>query len=193
MKTLRNMFICGILILASSSYATELVYEIPVTYGDVVGAVERLANEPRTKPFKVPNLPAIIEGKDIVVETYAKPSVRYYRGKAYLDTPMGRMHKFDKQIEVWGKPDKYIIKGSVDIGWTGFDRCSIVRSIKNRIISKAECMVLQMEKKKIMEYASRIETVEVEKPGVSWGSILYKVWDIGVDILTKIDDKKVAD
>lgn len=162
---------------ASTQAKHEMTYRIEHSYGDVVAAVERLANEPRKRPFKVPNLPAMIEGKDAIVTTWVQPSQRYYRVNIRLERPIGRLLRFDKQLEVFGKPDHYVLKSTVDIDWQGFDRCRLLARIKARVLAKAECMVLQMERDKVMDYARRIGTPEVEQED-SMSSIFVAAWEL---------------
>jgi hypothetical protein len=173
-----------------SLFGHERVYTIDHSYGDVVAAVERLANEPRTKPFKVPNLPAIIHGKDIIVTTYARPSIRYYSVEIRLEKPLGKLHTFDKQLEVWGKPDKYILRSTIDIGWGRNNVCGIIGCIKQAFLDKAESMILSIEKAKIMKYANRIGTPEVETER-SWGLIFHNIWVLGLEIVDKWKDNNV--
>ena len=160
-----------------------MVYRIDRSYGDVVAAVERLANEPRTKPFKVPNLPALINGRDIVVTTYIQPSRRYYRVVIQLEHPIGRLCRFDKTLEVWGKSDHYVLRSTVHIDWMDF-RSRLANRIKDRVVALAECEVLKMERCKIQDYARRIGTPVVEKPD-SWGLILFDAWDLGIRVYDK--------
>lgn len=176
-------------LICSTSYGKQqLTYYVPNSYGDVIAAVERLANEPRRVPFKVPNLPALIEGKDLHITTDFRPSRRHYIVNIVLENDIGKLNQFDLKIEVWGKPKYYVIRSTVDIGWDDF-RCRLLNKIKDRIVSQAECAVLCLEKQKVMEYSSRIKTVEVEQP-ITWSKIASDTFDVITLIILKIDDAK---
>lgn len=162
-------------------------YQIDKSYGDVIAAVERLANEPRKVPFKVPNLPALIEGKDVRIQTDFRPAVRHYVVKIMLEQPIGKLHTFNKTLEVWGKKDHYIIQSTVNIGWGRDNRCDLIARIKQRILDKAECAVLLLEKRKIDEYAARISTKEVEQ-SITWGKIGSDAFDLFTLILLKFGE-----
>jgi hypothetical protein len=168
----------------------QIEYQVNNSYGDVVAAVERLANEPRKVPFKVPNLPALIEGKDIHITTDFRPSVRHYVVNITLENNIGKLNKFEKTLEVWGKKDSYIVRSTVDIGWDDF-KLGILNNIKNKIVAKAECSILCLEKQKIMEYSARIETKPVEQP-ITWGKIASDTFDLMTLIVLKFEDVKQA-
>jgi hypothetical protein len=178
------------MLIASICYTAnakeQLTYSIDKSYGDVIAAVERLANEPRKVPFKVPNLPALIEGKDIHITTDFRPSVRHYVVKIVLENNIGKLNQFDKTLEVWGKKDSYTIRSTVDIGWDDFN-CGILNRIKDRIVAKAECAILCAEQRKIMEYSARIGTKPVEQP-ITWGKIASDTFDLITLIIFKMNE-----
>ena len=175
-------------LLCSSARAEHQIrYQVDKTYYDVVAAVERLVNEKRRVPFKVPNLPALIEGKDIRIQTDFRPTLRHYVVNITLENPIGKLHTFNNTIEVWGKKDHYLIQHTVNIGWGGCNRCRWVAGIKQRILDKAECAVLLLEKGKIVEYAARIETVKVEQP-ITWSKIGSDTFDLITLLIAKLND-----
>lgn len=180
--------LCLLVILSSTSlYAEEcMVYTVPHTYKDLVATVEKVVNEPRTKPFRVPNLPVIIEGKDISIQVYIKPSQRYYRAKITLDKPIGKLTRFNKTIEIWGQSDKYVIRSSVDIKWGRDITLPIISKIKEKIIHSAECGILCVEKNKILEYSGKMEK-NLEKE-ISWCIILQDAWILYDDLKRKLND-----
>lgn len=161
----RLVFVLLVLSCTASYAQQSLSYSVPHSYWEVVAAIERVVNEPRKRPFKVPNLPALIHGKDFVVTTSARPATREYRASVKLVRPIGRLTRFDHSIVVRGLPDHYEIRSSIDIDWR-WNICLGSRIVQ-RVVSKAECMVLQLERRKVAEYNARIETPEVEQPD-SW-------------------------
>jgi len=153
---------------------TDLSYTIDKTYGNVVAAVEQRANEHRTTPFKVPNLPVIIEGKDISVSFYARPSIRYYQVDVNLEKNIGKLVKFDKKLQVWGRSNDYLIKSTVNIEW-GKESCvPLINRVKQRIINNVECKVLQLEKQRFMYHVSKMGKAETQQEE-SWYYILWLI------------------
>ena len=164
----------NVLLLLPIILGTDLTYTIDKTYGDVVAAVEQRANEHRTTPFKVPNLPVIIEGKDISVSFYARPSIRYYQVDVNLEKNIGKLVKFDKKLQVWGRSNDYLITSTVNIEW-GKESCvPLINRVKQRIINNVECKVLQFEKTKLLNYASKMGQPKQETE-ISWYYILWLV------------------
>ena len=161
-----------VLLLASTAQAQQqITYRIERSYGDVAAAVERVVNEPRHTPFKLPNLPALIEGKDIVLTTTIDPTRRAY--VANMEVKKGRL-SFIHKVELWGKPDHYVIRATVDIDWCW--RARFGSRIVASLVSRAECTVLQMEKCKVLEYARQMETPEVELAQDSLTKILIDAY-----------------
>ena len=172
---LRTTILLAALLLTSTAQAQhKMSYRVDKTYGDVVAAVERLANEPRERPLKIPNFPAILSDKDLKVTTVIDPSTRTYTVRIELALQaMGNLAKFLHTIKVTGHPDHYVVESYVDIDWhdTGFGS-RIVNCVASRIIPRAECQFLCMEKAKVLEYAAQMETPEVELDQDSWGKVL---------------------
>lgn len=167
---LKALIISLVLILPSIATASEIQYRVNKSYYDVVAAVEKIINEPRERPIKIPNLPVLLGDKDIVVTTYVRPATRYYSVTIELNKPIGKLTRFDKKIEIFGQKSSYLIVSSVDIEY-GRQSCLLINRIKDKIITNVEYTLLVAEKRQLLRYATKIEAApEYAEP--SWYYIL---------------------
>ncbi len=153
------------------SQASEIQFRVNRSYSDVVAAVEQLANEPRTVPFKVPNLPVLIRGKDIIIKTYIRPATRFYSVEISLDKPIGKLYNFEQVLEVRGQGDSYLVRLSVDLGYGKEFNCQIINRIKNSIITNIEYKILSIEKSRILYHASHMNT-QASAEEYSWYQLI---------------------
>lgn len=164
---IKKLIISLAVLLPSLASASEIEYRVNKSYYDVVAAVEKIINEPRERPIKIPNLPVLLGDKDVVVTTYIRPATRYYSVTIGLNKPIGKLTRFDKKIEIFGQKDSYRIVSSVDIEYGKTSCLQIVNRIKDKIITNVEYTLLAAEKKQLLRYASHIEAApEYTEP--SW-------------------------
>lgn len=100
-------------------------------------------------------LPKELFAADVSVHVYAKPQQHYYKFTINLDTPVNKLVRFNKVLEIWALPDKTIFKSSVGISY-GKERhvpLRWVNKVKHWILNKVECAILMAEQKKILELA----------------------------------------
>lgn len=84
-------------------------------------------------------IPDIIKDANIKVTIEAYPKQRYYKTKVELLTPINRVCKFTKTLEVWD--DKQVVRSSIDI-----DLNLRLRFLKRILEPRIECAILQAEK-----------------------------------------------
>lgn len=171
-NSLRLLIWATVFVGSGSTFGqTCLEYRVNQNYKKVVAAVERVMNEPRTRKVKVPDLPAYIEGADVVyskieidaVNRKYNATIKYKRGALFLE----------HRVKLWWTGNDYSIEAYINIDWcaTGFGS-RVANCVARRIVvPRAEMKFLCIEKAKVYEYSDRIDTVEVEQPD-SWVLIL---------------------
>lgn len=167
---LKKILISLLLLFAPVVSASEIQYRVNKSYYDVVAAVEKIINEPRERPIKIPNLPVLLGDKDIVVTTYVRPATRYYSVTIELNKPIGKLTRFDKKIEIFGQKSSYLIVSSVDIEY-GRQSCLLINRIKDKIITNVEYTLLAAEKRQLLRYAAKLDA-PYEHDVYSWYYIL---------------------
>jgi len=184
---MKHIILLALLVPASAEAQQQMEYRVKQDYESIVRAVERVMNEPRERPVQIPNLPAIVGASDLVQATTSiNPKQRKY--SATVEYAVGKLHLCHRIDLSWTRTD-YRIVAFVDIDWCWNAR--IGRRIVQRVVSKAECTFLCLERNKILELSRRIDTVEVEKPD-SWVYIISDAIDVGVRTYQKFKELKDA-
>jgi hypothetical protein len=99
----------------------------------------------------------ILDIADVSINIYARPKLHYYRFNIDLVRPVNKVFGVTKQLEIWAKPNKTILKSSIDINYGRTFRFPLrwVNCIKEKVILDIESKILKFEEQKIREISQK--------------------------------------
>ena len=90
---------------------------------------------------------------DIRIELKGYPHYHYYYSDINLAKPYERLGKFHRKVEIWAQPTQTVVRVTIDLDITRQFRIKLIQRIKNRIIERVECHLVQKEVDRLCKMA----------------------------------------
>jgi hypothetical protein len=141
-----------VLMMGSMVSAAETTYTVNRSTVDILSSAKQNMAQYEAGTVDLQEL-GKIKNVDLEIKTLALTKDRYYRFNVRLRSPIGKLWGFEKSLEVWAGDNQTTVRSRVNISYGKTRRFPLrwVNRIKNCVISKIECIILGLERRKLAE------------------------------------------
>lgn len=90
---------------------------------------------------------------DLRIELKGYPHYHYYYSDINLAKPYDKLSQFHRKVEIWAQSTQTVVRVTIDLDINRQFRVKIIQRIKNRIIARVECYLVQKEVDRLCKIA----------------------------------------
>jgi hypothetical protein len=112
---------------------------------------------------------------ELSIEAWGRPKHHYYMSDITLLEPYKILGVFQRKVEIWGQPERTIVRVQIRLDTARQFRIPIIQRIKNKIVCRIECFLVNKESERLIKLANKevIDPEPYEKPGLKESALLF--------------------